>query len=56
MYNNVSSPNRLFSSWQKGLIYEKRNEFSEAKIYFKNATALSPFHVPSLQHLVRYIT
>lgn len=37
---------------QRGLIHEQKNEFAEAKTYFKNATSLSPFHMPSLQHLV----
>ena len=37
---------------QRGLIHETKNEFAEAKTYYKNATALSPFHNSSLQHLV----
>lgn len=35
----------------RGLIHETKNEFAEAKTYYKNATALSPFHNSSLQHL-----
>jgi len=35
----------------RGLIHETKNEFAEAKTFFKNATALSPFHGSSLQHL-----
>lgn len=37
---------------QRGLIHEQKKEFAEARNFFKNATSLSPFHVPSLQHLV----
>lgn len=35
----------------KGLIYEKKAEFTEACQWFQNAIAISPTHLKSLQHL-----
>ncbi|XP_046456271.1 tetratricopeptide repeat protein 7B-like isoform X2 [Daphnia pulex] len=45
------SPASHHVMYLRGLIHESKNEFAEAKTYFKNATSLSPFHIPSLQHL-----
>ncbi|KAI9556045.1 hypothetical protein GHT06_018612 [Daphnia sinensis] len=47
----ILSPASHHVMYLRGLIHETKNEFADAKTYFKNATSLSPFHIPSLQHL-----
>uniref|UniRef100_A0A0K8TA39 Tetratricopeptide repeat protein 7 N-terminal domain-containing protein n=2 Tax=Lygus hesperus TaxID=30085 RepID=A0A0K8TA39_LYGHE len=37
--------------YTRGLVHEKKNEFTEARQCFQNAISINPSHVKSLQHL-----
>ena len=43
-------------SLQRGRIFEIQEKYIDAKNCFDNAIAINPAHVPSIQHLVRFIS